>query len=166
MMPEDFPDLRGTHHGRELRPIRIPLQRAIEQVAAQTGLSLEKVSKLASAMRMGQHPAQAGMVGAGLESLLRHAAAIERGKDYPGLRWDDPEADPIADMLRHVREASERVRQMSAGHSPAAFRPYVGKRTAPKHANDQRTIRLMGKPYHLAQTDRGLRIEPGETPWN
>lgn len=127
---------------------RIPLQQAIDQVAAQTGLPHEAVEKLARRLLAGVPKPQ--IRPEFLEQMTKYAQGVGRAPSAVQKTYGD---------LSGVELASRRVAALSVGRRV----PDPAKQPANPH--DRRTIRVLGKPYHLAQTKTGLRLQPGESPW-
>lgn len=128
---------------------RIPLQQAIDQVAAQTGLPPEAVEKLARRLLAGVPKPQ--IRPEFLEQMTEYVRGVGRAASAVQKAYGD---------LSGVELASRRVAALNAGRRV----PDPAKQPANPH--DRRTIRVLGKPYHLAQTKTGLRLQPGESPWN
>jgi len=129
----------------------VPLSEAIKQVAETLGMDEEAVAKLAAKAKaegmLGNTALAAGSVVALGEATRRavHVAAeaekagvhVDKGR----LMWNGTDLTPY---VKEVRLGSE----------------------VPHTAANRRTFYLLDKPYHYVQTSTGLRLLPGESPWN
>jgi hypothetical protein len=131
---------------------RIPIDQAVKQVAAQTGLPESKIREYARAL---QNRGKSIASGAGFGiSPAMHAVILQAAQD----EVDKARALAQRGDLGGVVLALKRIEQL---RNP---RPWI-QPTAPANPHDRRTIRIAGKPYHFAQGKGALRLQPGETPW-
>jgi hypothetical protein len=139
--PDAIPDLRGTHHGRELRPLpwenggdASMLKRISDRIVV-AGAERVTFMRAEHAPTPGNFAAHAVDISGALAGVRKAAMAVDR-----------------------FHTAAERV-LAEHGYRLTDFLP-------PSKPADRRTIYVLGKPMHYFEIDGQLRLAKGESPWN
>jgi hypothetical protein len=135
---------------------RIPIDQAVKQVSEQLGMDESAVRAIAEAM-----PKVAGFrrldISPEVSAQLRAVVSATRAGAKAANEMAES-MDSVRRTLSGVELANRRVLALNAYRRADPLR-------MPANPHDRRTFRVLGKPYYLAQTKGGLRLQPGESPW-
>jgi hypothetical protein len=137
--------LQPYQHQRLQVPAKIPLELAIKEVAAKTGVPEHRIRHYAEEMRRQS---------AGLPTVAGIGPAIKAAADFELA---------ARQLAQTMSQPVETVRKQMLEMATASPRPPADQ--CPAMPANRRTFHLFGKPKHYVQVGGQLRLVDGESPW-